>query len=690
LTVNSLLKSVIGALVATVMVLLALGAWQSWSRLQSVNRITVAAAASSHLFKALHNLRSDKTLVALSLGSDAPLPLNAANLANRVVIMAGMKGALEVLDGADLDGAAAGTTALRQAIEQFTRLHAESAAAAQRPKAERPAGLAAEYERTADQTIDMLAKLSTQLTRAVKLADPFVDQMMAIKQLAWTVRDTGGDASVLISRGMKALPADALQQYAVFSGKSQISWASLEDVAAGIAIPPALAEAMAKCKREFFGAEYNTMRENMLKAMVAKQPLPMDAGQWIPYTVARLATIIDVAETALAIAKDYAADQRALAQRQLLIQLGLLALAFAAAIGLIVLVSRRVTGPLQAIQGAMLKLAGGDLSAEVTFGARKDEIGALAGAMATFKGSMVEAERLRAEQKEAEARAALQRRDEMRKLADEFQQSVGNIVGAVSGASSELEGAARTLSKTAESTQQLSGMVTTASEAASTNVQSVASATEEMTGSVGEIARQVQESSRIASEAVTQAEKTDARINELSGAASRIGDVVKLITAIAEQTNLLALNATIEAARAGEAGRGFAVVAQEVKALASQTAKATDEIGTQIGAMQTATQESVAAIKEIGGTIGRIASIATTISEAVEQQGAATQEIARNVHQAAKGTAEVVSNIADVNRGASETGTASTQVLTSAQALARESGALRQEVEKFVAMVRAA
>jgi methyl-accepting chemotaxis protein len=354
------------------------------------------------------------------------------------------------------------------------------------------------------------------------------------------------------------------------------------------------------------------------------------------------------------------------------------------------LISWRVTGPLLTIQAAMHKLAGGDMSADVAFGDRKDEIGALAGAMQTFKSSMIEAERLRAEQKETETRSAAQRRDDMSRLADDFQAKVGNIVGAVSGASVELESAARTLTKTAESTQQLSGMVTSSSQEASTNVQSVASATEELTGSVGEIARQVQESSRIAGEAVSQAQKTDARIGELSAAASRIGDVVKLITAIAEQTNLLALNATIEAARAGEAGHGFAVVAQEVKALASQTAKATDEIGTQIGAMQAATQDSVGAIKEIGETIGRIANIATTIAAAVEEQGAATQEISRNVHQAAKGTAEVVDNIGDVNRGANETGTASAQVLNSAQALARESGSLRQEVERFVQMVRAA
>ena len=208
--------------------------------------------------------------------------------------------------------------------------------------------------------------------------------------------------------------------------------------------------------------------------------------------------------------------------------------------------------------------------------------------------------------------------------------------------------------------------------------------------SVAEIARQVQESSRIAAEAVHQAGKTDTRVAELSQLAHRVGDVVKFITAIADQTNLLALNATIEAARAGEAGRGFAVVAQEVKALAAQTAKATDEIGTQIGAMQGATQDSVAAIRAIGGTINRVSEIAAAIAAAVEEQGAATQEIARNVQQAAQGSAEVAENIVSVRRAATETGTASAQVLESARALASQSTHLKLEVEKFLANVRAA
>jgi methyl-accepting chemotaxis protein len=299
-------------------------------------------------------------------------------------------------------------------------------------------------------------------------------------------------------------------------------------------------------------------------------------------------------------------------------------------------------------------------------------------------------ERTAAEKEAAQEKADAERKDVMRQLAGEFEDAVGKIVDKVSTTSMELESAAGSMSKTAETTQQLSAAVASASEESSSNVQSVATATDEMAASVTEISRQVQESNRIADEAVAQAKKTDARISDLSQAAGRIGDVVKLITAIAEQTNLLALNATIEAARAGEAGRGFAVVAQEVKQLASQTAKATDEIRSQIAGMQTATRESVAAIKEIGDTIGRISEIATTVASAVEEQGASTQEIARNVQQAAQGTAQVTGNISEVTRGASETGTAATQVLVSAKSLATESNHLKMEVAKFLATVRAA
>lgn len=349
-----------------------------------------------------------------------------------------------------------------------------------------------------------------------------------------------------------------------------------------------------------------------------------------------------------------------------------------------------IARPIRRIGDVLLQLAGGNKAVEIPYTARGDEVGDNARAARTFKDNLIRIEQMEAEQKDQEAATAARRKQEMIRLAAAFEDAVGGIINSVSVASQQLESAAGTLSGTAEETEQLSGMVAAASEEASANVGAVASAAEEMSASVVEIGRQVHDSSRIAGDAVQQAERTDARINELLKAAGRIGDVVKLITAIAEQTNLLALNATIEAARAGESGRGFAVVASEVKALAAQTARATDEISTQIAGMQTATEDSVSAIKEISATISRISDISTTIAATIEEQGAATAEIARNVSEAAKGTVEVADKIAQVSHGASATGSASTQVLASARSLSTESGRLKNEVAKFLDTVRAA
>jgi methyl-accepting chemotaxis protein len=352
--------------------------------------------------------------------------------------------------------------------------------------------------------------------------------------------------------------------------------------------------------------------------------------------------------------------------------------------------ARSIATPIRLITGTMGKLATGDTSVIVAGVERTDEIGQMAGAVQVFKDNMIETDRLRSEQAETAKRAAEQRKADMYKLADQFESAVGEIIETVSSSSTELEAAANTLTRTAEHTQELSTVVAAASEEASANVQSVASASEEMASSVNEISRQVQEAARIAGDAVEQAHRTNDRVNALSQAATRIGDVVELINTIAGQTNLLALNATIEAARAGEAGRGFAVVASEVKALAEQTAKATSDISQQVAGIQMATRESVAAIKEISGTIGRISEISSTIASAVEEQGAATQEISRNVQQAAAGTTQVASNITDVQRGANETGSASSQVLGSAQSLSLESNRLKLEVGNFLTTVRAA
>ncbi len=372
------------------------------------------------------------------------------------------------------------------------------------------------------------------------------------------------------------------------------------------------------------------------------------------------------------------------------IDLGMGLFVIAVLAGVAVFGAVAISGPIRRIGEVLRQLAGGNKDIAVPFTDRHDEVGDTARAAQTFKEKLLRIEQLEEAEKESARRAAELRQADMQALANAFEGTVASVVRSVSASSIELEAAAEGLSATAGATRQLSGKVLSASAQASENVQSVSYATERLIASLGEIGNRVQESAQIGLEAVAQAEKTDARIAELTRAAGRIGDVVKLITAIAEQTNLLALNATIEAARAGDAGRGFAVVAQEVKALAAQTSKATEEIGVQIAGVQAATADSVTIIKEIGATIGRISVIAAAITMAVEQQAATTSQIAENVQAAAGSAAHVAANIAEVNDSTADITSASSQVLASAQSLAHDSTRLSAEMEKFLSAVCAA
>lgn len=356
----------------------------------------------------------------------------------------------------------------------------------------------------------------------------------------------------------------------------------------------------------------------------------------------------------------------------------------------LVAVALGVVRPIGAMTAAMKGLAGGDLEASIPCAARKDEIGAMANAVQVFKDNAVRVRNMEASEASQRARAEQERKAQFARVADEFEATIGGVVGAVSAVSTDIESAAATLAVSARSTRTLSEGVAAASTQSSKSVSSAAAASEEMAASVSEIGRQVEEANRIAIAAVEQAQRTNELVTALSGAAGRIGEVVKMITAVAEQTNLLALNATIEAARAGDAGRGFAVVASEVKALSAQTAKATDEIGSQITQMQAATADSVSAIKEIGGTITRISEISAAIAAAVEEQGTATQEIARSVQQAASGSDEVMGSISRVSQGAVETGAAAEKVNDASATLGKETERLAEAVQRFASTIRAA
>ncbi len=693
LTVSALLKTVILTTAFCVVLGFSLNAWESWGRLQLTNRISVIADASANLFKAMHNLRTDRSTTSRLLNSDQPIDSDIDKYLRdlRDTEMPAMRNALALLPSIEFAQQQTLIPELDRLFKTLTAQQKEFWDEMSKPKASRRPALPKEYMETTAALLGTLDKLSAMLAAAVNHQDPVIDQLLAIKQIAWLLRNTAGEASLLVSNAITAgqlLPETHLK-YVKFVGGTEIAWNALELTASGTQLPPALSAVMAATKTAYFEPDYLALRDRLLTTLMAGGKPELTANQWTPITVGRLSSAVRVAEAALEAAKDHTSSQHSAALRSLVLQLVLLASALGLTFGAMMAVSRRVIKPLHNMRDAMLKVASGDLTVDTGYAARRDEIGALAGALDTFKQQAADKIRIETQERERNAGAAT-RQQAIEAYVSEFESTVRQTLDQLNDASGQMRNTSAGLSTVSRQTNARVQTAEKASGEASLSVESVASASEELNASINDISQQAAHAAGIASRAVNQARQTDGTVQGLAKTASRIGEVVGLINTIASQTNLLALNATIEAARAGEAGRGFAVVASEVKSLASQTAKATEDISEQIADIQKVAGEAIDAIKGIGSIIGEVNEVATAIAAAVQQQGTATQEIARSTQIASQGTRNVSDNITGVKADADAAAAAADDVKHASDKLETQSQHLGNQVTQFLVKIRAA
>lgn len=693
LSIRLVLGQVIGFLGIFLVVLCAMGLYRAAERHATARRVVSLTSTSQQLFSTLMGFRLERGAEVTALIAEAPADKTADDrvATNREISEKGYHAAMERLAGVSDDN-------LKPVLEHFTATHEALAAlrtkadaAMHQPKSSRDAAVVQDYAKVAQTYLDSILATSGALEASLKMVDPVVDHLLMVKQSAWSARNYGGLVAQRIegaAAGNRAWTQADITGAAEDSGRAALAWSQINDAAARADAPAAIVATVGRYKQpealDFVGRQ-----REVIKALSSGQTTDIPIIELQKLNTAALSYSVEVAKAALAEMVARAEQQMSDTTWSLVLN-GLMMLVALLVTGIgLVIVQRRVSTPIRKLTEAMRRLADHDLTVALDGTARGDEIGDMSRAVEVFKENMIKGDQLAAEQQTEQGRKQ-RRQTAIEQFIAAFDASVTDSLHTLAAASTELQTTAQSMSSTAEQASQKSVAVASASEEASVNVQMVAAASEELTVSISEISRQVAESTRIAGDAVAQAERTNVEVQALADAAQRIGDVVKLISGIAEQTNLLALNATIEAARAGEAGKGFAVVAAEVKNLATQTARATDDITTQVAGIQGATGSSVQAIQGIGGTITRVNEIAAAIAAAVEEQGAATKEIARNVQQASIGTTQVSGHITTVSQAAGETGTAAGEVLNSVKVLVQLSDALRNDIDGFINNIRAA
>lgn len=691
MSIRSLLTVIIVGLSVMTLSCLTWVAWGAWVASADSARVQRVAAVSVVLDRAYGTLRASRSAVTTAWRNPAPLAGEAQSyLADLTrTETAALRDSMDLLGSVAFPGQDR-LPELRGLVDAHFKRRAEFWANIDQPGSSRRAALADEDSASGLELIDRLAAVAKAVLVPVERLDADVDRLLRMKQAAMAMRTSAGGAALVLTDGLRgSFPVDGQQRFARFTGATDTYWADLMDATESRPLPPAIQAAMEKVKSFVFGDDYVSTKNRMLAALSAGKTSEMTLAQWPRYTVAKMQPILSLAEIVTDEAAALATRHRDEANARLLLCVALLVTAVLASIGGGVVIGRRVIGPLAHIRDAMLRLAGGDLTVKPPYLGRGDEIGALAGALDVFLVNARQAAAI-ADQQAAERSQRDGRAGRLEAMVAGFQTAASGMAAELAENASKLEATAKSMTGVAEGAGE--GVTSLAAAAAQANagIQSVAAAAEELSVSIGAIGSNVMTSAGIAGQAVEEAKRADAIVGALAERAQRIGAVVDLISSIAVQTNLLALNATIEAARAGDAGKGFAVVAAEVKTLAVETARATEEIGEQIDQIRSATTKAVTAIALITETIRSISGITTEISASVTQQGAATTEITRNMQQTADATRSMTDTIEAVSRAANDTGAAAGMVLGSAGAVSQQAERLSSEVDSFSANLLAA